>query len=153
MGSLCVGMWDVHGVLCCVLFVWCLVCVCVVWMACGVGGLSQWWRCCVRFAAIWCVCPISVVCGVHVFSWCTGGCGMYVAASLCVIDKSRCWMGGATVIGHVCAASGVPLWCGCLAFVWHLWGFFVCSICVIVCACVMSVGVSMCVCMVCVRGI
>lgn len=34
--------------------------------------------------------------------------------------------------GNVCSISGVSLWVVCMAFVWHLWGFCVCNVCIIV---------------------
>ena len=51
-------------------------------------------------------------------------------------------------MGNVCSGSGVSLWYVCLASVWCMWGFCVCSVCVIVwCMCELCVGVVCVACM------
>lgn len=104
-------------------------------MVCVVGVMCLCCRC-ARLVAFWSVCTMSVMCGVHVFSWCMGECGYVCGASLCVTEKCWCCMGAVTIVCTVCSASEVSLWCGCLALVWCLWGFCVCSVSVIVrCMC------------------
>ena len=61
----------------------CIVCILCVECLCCMGGMCC--RCDVsvmevfcRFGVLWYACTMSVVCGVHVFSWCTRGCGICV---------------------------------------------------------------------------
>ena len=60
---------------------------------------------------------------------------------LCVLCMYWYCMCGVRIMGNVCSVSGVALWDVCLAFVWHLWGFCVHSVCVIVWWCMCNVCV------------
>lgn len=120
------GFW--HGV--CLVFLLGIVSMALGVCLCCRDGVC--WRCDVlrevfpMFAVLLvCVCAMSAVCNVHGSSWymcvwCMGG--------TCLLVTYPCWCCrcGVTLLGIMCAASGIFWWCACLASLWHFGGRVLC---------------------------